>query len=86
MVVCRPVPVLAEASVIFAGVVRAPVWRFFATTSLANLGIAAGYAAIGAFSMRATSFLLAFAGAITFPAVGWVVARLILGKGIGRGR
>jgi len=80
MVVCRPVPVLAEASVIFAGVVRAPFLRFLNITTWANLGVACGYAAIGAFSMKATSFLLAFGGAVTFPAIAWVVARAVFGK------
>jgi uncharacterized membrane protein YdjX (TVP38/TMEM64 family) len=75
-VVCRPVPVLAEASVIFAGLVRTPFRRFAQLVSWSNLGIAMGYAAVGAFSMRAESFLLAFAGALALPAAAWVVARL----------
>ena len=64
ILICRPVPVLAEASVIFAGLVGAPFARFFALTALSNLGIALGYAAFGAFSMRMDSFLLAFLGAL----------------------
>jgi len=79
LVVSRPVPVLAEASVIFAGVVRTPFRRFLAMTSAANLGVAAGYAAIGAFSMRVESLLLAFAGAIAVPGLAMLVARLWLG-------
>jgi uncharacterized membrane protein YdjX (TVP38/TMEM64 family) len=80
LIVCRPVPVLAEASVIFAGVVRTPLARFLVLTSWSNLGVALSYAAIGAFSVRATSFLLAFAGAITLPAIAWVIARLVFGR------
>lgn len=78
IVVSRPVPVLAEASVIFAGLVHAPYRRFVVLTATANLGIALGYAAIGAFSMRAESFLLAFAGAIAIPGIAMGVARLWL--------
>ena len=78
VVLCRPVPVLAEASVIFAGVVRVPPVRFLAVCALANLGVAAGYAAIGAFSMRMDSFLMAFGGAMALPALAWLAARVLL--------
>jgi uncharacterized membrane protein YdjX (TVP38/TMEM64 family) len=80
IVLCRPVPVLAEASVIFAGVIHVPPGRFLAVCALANLGIAVGYAAIGAFSMRVDSFLAAFVGALAVPALGWLIARPWLGR------
>ncbi len=80
-VICRPVPVLAEASVIFAGLVRAPMGRFMVMVGWSNLGIAAGYAAVGAFSMRADSFLIAFAGALVLPAIAWGIARLWFKQG-----
>ena len=76
LALCRPVPVLAEASVVFAGMTRMPRARFGWLTALSNLGISLGYAAIGAYSMKVESFLLAFAGAIAIPAVGLAVARL----------
>ena len=41
--------------------------RFFVTTLLADLGISAAYAAVGAFAAAAESFLLAFAGALILP-------------------
>ena len=69
IVVCRPVPVLAEASVIFAGLVQQPFRHFVALTALSNLGIAAGYAAFGAFSMRIDSFVIAFLGALVITGV-----------------
>ena len=69
IVVCRPVPVLAEASVIFAGLVQQPFRHFVALTALSNLGIAAGYAAFGAFSMIIDSFVVAFLGALVIPGV-----------------
>ena len=80
LVVCRPVPVLAEASVIFAGLAHAPFGRFVALTALANLGIAAGYSAMGAFSMRVESFLLAFAGALLVPGLAMGIARVVFKK------
>lgn len=69
LIVCRPIPVLAEATVVFAGLVKAPFAHFLALTSAANLGIAVGYAAFGAFSMRLDSFLMAFVGAIVIPGI-----------------
>ena len=75
IVLSRPIPVLAEATVVFAGLVRAPLGRFMLLTALSNLGIAAGYAAIGAFSMRLDSFLLAFVGAMAVPGIALLVAK-----------
>jgi uncharacterized membrane protein YdjX (TVP38/TMEM64 family) len=79
LVMCRPVPVLAEASVMFAGLVRAPVGRFLALTALSNLGIALGYAAFGAFSMALDSFLVAFLGALIIPGTVMLIAKLAFG-------
>lgn len=80
LVLCRPVPVLAEASVIFAGLVRAPFRRFVWLTASSNLGIALAYAAFGAFSMRVDSFLLAFVGALVIPGLAIAASQLMLAK------
>jgi uncharacterized membrane protein YdjX (TVP38/TMEM64 family) len=80
LVLCRPVPVLAEASVVFAGLVRAPFARFAWLTAASNLGIAAGYAAFGAFSMRIDSFVAAFLGALVLPGLALGISRLIFGR------
>jgi uncharacterized membrane protein YdjX (TVP38/TMEM64 family) len=80
IVLCRPVPVLAEATVILAGIVRAPFARFVGLTSLANLGIAAGYAAVGAFSIRLNSFLVAFVGALLLPGIVLGISRMTSGR------
>jgi membrane protein DedA with SNARE-associated domain len=79
LVMCRPIPVLAEASVVFAGLVRAPYSRFLGTTALSNLGIALGYASFGAFSMRVDSFLLAFLGALVLPGVAIAISKMLFG-------
>lgn len=76
MVISRPVPVLAEASVLFAGIGRMPTHRFVLLTTLSNLGISAVYAAVGAFSATINSFLLAFAGAILLPLLTMVAVRV----------
>ena len=76
IVMCRPVPVLAEASVIFAGLVGAPYVRFLVLTALSNLGVAVGYAAFGAFSMSVNSFVVAFFGALLIPGIVMGIAKL----------
>ena len=78
IVICRPVPVLAEATMLAAGLVRAPLGRVLLLAGAANLGIAAGYAAVGAFAMRVDSFLLAFIGALLIPAVALGVAKVVV--------
>ncbi len=80
IVICRPVPVLAEATAVMAGLMRWPLKSFLGVTAASNLGIAAGYAAVGAFAMRVESFLLAFAGALVIPAVAMLVARRVTGR------
>ncbi len=82
LVLCRPVPVLAEASVVFAGLVRANFSRFVRLTAASNLGIAVGYAAVGAFSRRldSYSFLIAFLGALLLPGLFILASRRTYGR------
>jgi uncharacterized membrane protein YdjX (TVP38/TMEM64 family) len=75
VVLFRPIPVLAEASVFFAGLTKMPFRRFFLLTALSNLGVSAVYAAAGAAGAELNSFLLAFASAIAVPAVFLLFAR-----------
>ena len=75
VVAARPVPVLAEASVIFAGMSRMPLARFMTLTTLSNLGISAVYAAVGALSATIHSFLLAMAGSILLPWLAMIVLK-----------
>jgi len=67
IVISRAVPVLAEASVILAGVAGMPFRRFLTLAATSNLAISATYAAVGAYSLATNSFLLAFTGAILLP-------------------
>jgi uncharacterized membrane protein YdjX (TVP38/TMEM64 family) len=78
VVLCRPVPVLAEGSVIVAGIVGRPFGRFVALTGASNLGIAAVYAAVGAFSLQAHSFLVVFLGAVALPGLAMLAGRVWL--------
>ena len=67
IIVSRAVPVLAEASVIFAGVAGMPFRRFLILAATANLAISAAYATVGALSLATESFLIAFLGAMLLP-------------------
>jgi uncharacterized membrane protein YdjX (TVP38/TMEM64 family) len=80
IVLCRPVPVVAEASVVFAGIVRAHFARFAQLTAISNLGIALGYAAFGAYSLWLDSFLVAFLGALALPGLFLLISRLTFGR------
>ena len=72
LLVTRAIPVLAEGAVLGAGLARYPLGRFALLTSLANLAVAAAYAAIGAFAMETGAFLLLFAALIAVPVIGWL--------------
>ncbi|OQX60827.1 MAG: hypothetical protein B6I38_00990 [Anaerolineaceae bacterium 4572_5.1] len=75
IVISRPVPVLAEASVFFAGISHLLFYRFLLLSTLSNLGISAIYAAVGAYSSTLNSFLLAFAGSMLLPAIAMLFAK-----------
>ncbi|MGK4002469.1 VTT domain-containing protein [Sorangium sp. So ce1036] len=71
----RGVPVLAEASLFFAGAGRMPVRAFVAVTALANLGVSASYAAVGASAARLTSILLLLSGIVLLPGLALLLVR-----------
>ncbi|MCA0940083.1 3-dehydroquinate synthase [Salipiger pacificus] len=66
----RAVPVLAETSTIAAGVAGLPLRKFLGVVALANLGIAAAYASLGALALEVDSFLLALCAALALPVAG----------------
>jgi uncharacterized membrane protein YdjX (TVP38/TMEM64 family) len=72
----RPIPVLAEASALFAGVSRVPFPTYAAVTTLANAGISAVYCAFGAGAMNGRSFLLACAASLALPGIAMALNRL----------
>ena len=80
LIVSRAVPVLAEASVVFAAAAGMPLGRFLVWVGLANLGVAAVYASIGAYALSVNSFLWAFAGATALPALAMWAARRFSGR------
>ncbi len=71
LVLARPVPVLAEASVLLFGVTRLSWLRFLAPVALSNLGIAAAYSLLG----DRVQFPLALAASVALPATAALLAR-----------
>jgi uncharacterized membrane protein YdjX (TVP38/TMEM64 family) len=69
LALCRPVPVLAEASIIAAGVLGLPAGKALIVTGLANIGFAGVYATLGAAAESPLGFLIAFAASLAIPAV-----------------
>lgn len=68
VLVCRGVPVLAEASTLLAGATRSSVWTFALVTTLGNVGLSAAYALIGVLNLAGAWALLApFAFGILVP-------------------
>lgn len=74
LVLLRAVPVLAEASVITAGLLKMPFRRFMFVTSLSNAGIALAYAGMGKYMNIHTSFIAALAASMAVPVAAWGLA------------
>lgn len=83
IVLCRPVPVAAEASIILAGASGAGLAPTIAVAGLSNLGISAVYAAVGTYASMHASFLLAFLGAVLVPLLAMFIYRLIVARTVG---
>ncbi len=73
ILITRPIPVLAEAATIFAGMGRIPFLPYMMISAVANIGISALYAWVGSNSHSATSLLLAFAAAVLLPGMAMLV-------------
>jgi 3-dehydroquinate synthase len=76
LAVCRGIPVLAEASVLLAGMYRFPRWQFWSIVAPANLGLAIAYAVLGAMAYQANWLPLALGLSLGLPVVGlWLFSR-----------
>jgi len=76
VLVCRGVPVLAEASTLLAGATRANPWRFLLVTALGNAGLSCAYALIGVLDLRGGWALLApFAFGVAVPGLAILLLR-----------
>lgn len=81
LAVLRPVPVLAEASVVFAGLARVPRRVGFLALVLSNMGISAVYAAVGATAARHHAFLSAFLAALLLPGLVLALSHRLRSRG-----
>ena len=75
LLMLRPVPVLAEASVLFSGVGRQPLTRVVLEVVTGNAIVSAVYAAVGAMGKSSESMLPAFAATLAVSGVCMFVAR-----------
>jgi membrane protein DedA with SNARE-associated domain len=73
--VCRPIPMLAELSIVMAGSARAPLFPFLFTCAAANAAVAGIYVALGSQVSDTWTFLAAFAASCLLPALGWLLLR-----------
>lgn len=71
LVLARPIPVLAEASVLLMGTTRLAWWQFLIAVGLSNFGIAAAYAALG----DGVQLPIAIAASIALPLLAATLAR-----------
>ncbi len=69
LTICRAIPVLAEASVLLAGLQRMPARRFYPPVIAANLGIAIAYSVLGSFSTEHGWFPAAVAISCALPLI-----------------
>ena len=85
LAVCRPVPVLAEASTLLAGLSALPVARFVVITTSANAGISIVYSVAGVTARNGPSLAaLAFVASCALPGIAIVVTRNAWTAGRGR--
>ena len=71
----RPIPVMAEAAALFAGLAGVTFSRYLVITTLANAGISAIYSVAGASARGAQWFLLAFLASCALPGIAILLAR-----------
>jgi uncharacterized membrane protein YdjX (TVP38/TMEM64 family) len=73
LVLARPIPILAEASVLLMGTTSLAWWRFSVAVGLSNLGIAVVYTALGDF----VQLPVALAASIALPLLAGGIAHLL---------
>lgn len=74
VIAVRAVPVLAEASILLAGIGRMPQAAVLRAALLANAGLSLIYAGLGAWAVDAGAFMLAFAGSLLLPCLAYALA------------
>jgi uncharacterized membrane protein YdjX (TVP38/TMEM64 family) len=77
LVLCRPLPVLGEASVILAGTARLPLLPVLLATTAANAGLGLAYAALGGLANDGRMLVLSFIASLAIPGLGWLLLRAV---------
>jgi uncharacterized membrane protein YdjX (TVP38/TMEM64 family) len=80
IVLCRALPVLAEASVLLVGAMSLSWTKFFVPAALANLGIALAYSILGSYSAERNLLVWAIAGSVALPLLATALVRRRLGS------
>jgi membrane protein DedA with SNARE-associated domain len=79
---CRGVPILAEASILAAGILRLPVRSVLLTTTAANIGVAGCYALLGASATDGSTFLVAILASLALPALAYAIPGVLRPAGL----
>lgn len=81
VLLARPVPILAELCVFYAGSTRLNFWTFLALVSVSNLCLSIIYGVVGDYTVSTGSFVGAALVAFLIPAIGLAVASRFLTTG-----
>jgi len=81
VVLTRPVPVMAEASVLFLGATGLPWRRFLLPMAAANLGVAWAYSAVGDWAQQNQLLTIGLAFSVALPVLLTMTARRWLRSG-----
>ncbi|MCV6590997.1 MAG: 3-dehydroquinate synthase [Marinobacterium sp.] len=73
LITMRAVPILAETSVILAGMAGMQKGRFLLAVTLSNTGVACAYGYIGATAQQESSMLILIAGSVLFAGAGFLL-------------
>lgn len=77
LVAMRAVPVLAETSVILAGMTGMQRRPFILATAFSNAGVACAYGYIGSMAQQQSSLLILIAGSVLFAVAGFVLYSVV---------
>jgi len=78
VIVSRPIPILAEAVSITAGISRMPKQNFFPAVLLGLLPTAIIYAVAGAYALNLKSGLYVFLAVMVLAGAVWIVGKLLM--------
>ena len=76
LIAMRPVPMMAEGSVLFAGVARLSPWKTWLALGVGNVAVSAVYAWVGVKGLERGAFLMAFGAAMLVAGGMMVMGRI----------